>query len=90
MFQFEMPESFEGVQFLAELDAAGIVINSDTSPLLDADGNLWLGINESDVAAAQEVLDSHIPLPPAAPTIEERLESAGLSIDELREVLGLE
>ena len=84
-----MPENFEGVQFCAELEAAGVKINRNTSPLIDAERLFWLDIAAKDQDKAQAVLDAHIPKPQAEPTIEEKLASVGLTIPDLKTALGI-
>ena len=90
MIKFDKPTNFDGVQFCEELEAVGVVINKDTSPLIDGNGDFWLDIDAEDTAKAQEVLDAHIPKPRPEPTIEEKLASVGLSLTDLKLALGLE
>ena len=90
MIQFNRPTNFEGVQFCQELETVGVSINKDTSPLLDENGDFWLDIDVKDTAKAQEVLDAHIPKPRPEPTIEDKLASVGLSLNDLKSALGLE
>ena len=89
MINFDKPLNFEGVQFCEELEAAGISINKDTSPLVDGNGHFWLDINPADTQKAQDVLNAHIPKPRPEPTIAEKLASVGLTIDDLKDALGL-
>lgn len=88
MIKFEKPANFDGVQFCEELEAVGVLIDKNTSPLVDNNGDFWLDIDAKDTAKAQEVLDAHIPKPRPEPTIAEKLASVGLSLDELRAALG--
>ena len=90
MIKFDKPTNFDGVQFCEELEAVGVVINKDTSPLIDGNGDFWLDINAKDTAKAQQVLDAHTPKPRPEPTIEDKLASVGLSLTDLKSALGLE
>lgn len=89
MISFDKPLDFDGVQFCDELEAAGVAINRNTSPLVDGNGVFWLDIASKDTQKAQDVLNAHIPQPKAEPTIAEKLASVGLSIDDLKSALGL-
>jgi hypothetical protein len=89
MIKFDKPKNFEGVQFCEELEALGVSINKDTSPLIDGNGDFWLDIDAADTQKAKDVLNNHIPKPRPKPTIEDKLQTAGLTIDELKTALGL-
>jgi len=89
MISYDKPSNFEGVQFCEELEAAGVSINKDTSPIIDGNGNFWLDIDAKDAQKAQDVLNAHIPKPRPEPTIAEKLASVGLTIDDLKNALGL-
>jgi hypothetical protein len=89
MISFDKPLNFEGAQFCDELEAAGVAINRDTSPLIDGNGVFWLDIASKDTQKAQDVLNAHIPQPKPEPTIAEKLASVGLSVDDLKTALGL-
>ena len=84
MILFDKPINFEGVQFCDELEAVGVVINRNTSPLIDGNGSLWLDINPTDTQKAQDVLNAHIPVPTSEPTIADKLASVGLDFEELK------
>lgn len=84
MISFDKPVNFEGVQLCDELEAAGISINRETSPLIDGSGVFWLDINPADTQKAQDVLNNHRPKPRPEPTIADKLASVGLSLDELK------
>jgi len=88
MIKFTKPENFAGVQFCEELEAANILINKNTSPLIDGNGDFWLDIDPADTQKAQDVLNNHIPKPRPEPTVAEKLASVGLSLDELKAALG--
>jgi len=46
-------------------------------------------VGDIDEKTAQQALDAHIPIPPKEPTVTEKLASVGLSIDDLKDALGL-
>jgi flavin reductase (DIM6/NTAB) family NADH-FMN oxidoreductase RutF len=89
MISFDKPLNFEGTQFCDELEAAGVAINRDTSPLIDGNGVFWLDIASKDTQKAQDVLNNHIPKPKPEPSIAEKLASVGLTIDDLKSALGI-
>lgn len=89
MISFDKPLDFEGVQFCQELEVAKVKINKDTSPLIDANGVLWLDIDSKDTQKAKEVLNAHVPKPRPEPTVAEKLASVGLNLDDLKTALGL-
>ncbi len=88
MIQFTKPQNLNGAELLAELNDAGLLITN--SPMIDGSGNFWLDIAESDKAKATPIVAAHngtIVAP--EPTIEDKLASVGLSIDELKVALGV-
>lgn len=46
-------------------------------------------VGDIDEETAKQALDAHIPIFPKEPTVEEKLASVGLSIDDLKDALGL-
>jgi hypothetical protein len=46
-------------------------------------------VGDINQVTAQQALDAHIPIPPEEPTVTEKLASVGLSIDDLKDALGL-
>lgn len=88
MISFDKPIEFNGAQLCDELEAAGISINRETSPLIDGNGVFWLDINPADTQKAQDVLNAHIPQPAPEPTVADKLASVGLSLEELKAALG--
>jgi len=88
MIQFTKPANLNGTELLAELNAANVSITE--SPIIDGEGNFWLEIAEADKAKATPIVAAHngtITAP--EPTVTEKLESVGLSIDDLKAALGL-
>lgn len=89
MIKFNAPAALSGQQLKNELIAAGVKISLGADSIeMDGNGNLWLGIAAKDEAKAQEVLDAHSPVfAPVQISLEEKLESIGLTIEELKTAL---
>ena len=91
MIKFDKPQNFNGREIRAELNAAGVkIIDSSESVLIDNNGDLWLDIAEVDKAKAIPILAAHngtIVAP--EPTIEQKLASVGLNVEDLKTALGL-
>jgi hypothetical protein len=86
MIEFPKPKNLNGTELLAELNAGGIFITQ--SPMLDGNENLLLDVSEADKAKAQAIIAAHngTVIAPAA-TIEQKLASVGLSVDDLKAAL---
>ena len=92
MIQFNKPKNLNGAELIIELKEAGISFLSDgiQSPAIDADGNLLLNIEESDKSKAEVIVANHNGTTTVSElTVEQKLESVGLSINDLKKVLGL-
>lgn len=90
MIEFKKPVNLNGAQLIEELNAVGIAIDSDNSPLIDGNGKFWLGISSKDETKAKAIVESHNGVTvPADPTIDEKLASVGLSVNDLKTALGL-
>ena len=98
MISFNKPEKLDGFQLNAELIAAGIKLKKVANPLpnhpyqapsIDGNGVLWLDIEQSDADKATEVVAAHIAKDPEPKTLEEKLASVGLNLDDLKSALGL-
>lgn len=86
MIKFNAPASLIGQQLKKELNAAGVKIDLGADSIeIDGNGDLLLAIAAKDEAKAQTVIDAHTPIfAPAQITIEQKLESIGLTIEELK------
>lgn len=84
MLSFNIPEKLNGEQLLEELKNVGI--ESDIPAIRD--GKLWLSIKSTQKAKAEEIVSNHIGVD-RIPTIQDKLASAGIDLDELRVALGL-
>jgi len=87
MNKFNKPDKLDGAQLLVELNAEGIKISE--IPFVDGNGDLWLDISNKDKEKANAIVDSHIPKPKTKLTIEQKLASVGLNLDDLKIALGL-
>jgi hypothetical protein len=84
--KFKQPQTLDGKQLIDELAAAGII--AADVPNIDAEGNFWIDIDAKDEAAATLIVAAHVAdLTPQS--FEDKLESVGLSLDELKAALGL-
>ena len=83
--KFIKPEPFNGKTFLDNLEAQKIKINDFYD---DGQGYLIVNSDEKNEQVIQELLNAHdgsaVPL-----TVSDKLEMAGLNLEELRVALGL-
>ena len=79
MIELDLTKEINGEQLRQEIGADDVYVVADTIVIL---GNV-------EKAFAQSKLDAHTPKPTPQPTIAEKLASVGLSIDDLKEALGL-
>ena len=91
MIAFIKPENLNGEELRNELIAAGVLISFDHEAVsADDNSNLWLQIDLKDKQKAETVVAAHngttVPL---EPTIEEKLFSVGLNLNDLKTALGL-
>ena len=88
MIQFDKPSNLNGSQLMSELKAAGVSISE--APVLDGNGVLWLEINTADKVKATSIVESHNGTDEIKVlTIDEKLASVGLSINDLKTALGI-
>ena len=88
MIKFNRPENLNGLELINELNAAGVFI--EKPPFIDANGDFWLDINPADEVKAAPVVAAHNGTTVAPePTIEDKLASVGLNLDDLKSALGL-
>jgi hypothetical protein len=88
MIKFDKPTNLNGIELIAELTAAGIKVAN--RPSIDGNGDFWLDITNKDKAKAEEIVAAHNgnTIAPQL-TIEQKLASVGLSLDDLKTALGL-
>jgi hypothetical protein len=88
MIKFDKPVNLEGAQLLAELNAAGVKVSD--FPRIDGNGDFWLDVASKDQAKAEAIVAAHNGNTVAPElTIEQKLASVGLSLDDLKVALGL-
>lgn len=91
MEKFDKPINLNGAELRAELNAGGVTIGNELDAVaLDEDQKLLLKIAKKDVEKANAIVAVHngtIVAP--EPTINQKLASVGLSIDDLKSALGL-
>jgi hypothetical protein len=88
MITFTKPINLNGSELLAELNAGQVTITE--LPQIDGNGVLWLDVKETDKTKAEKIVALHdgTIIPPES-TIDEKLASVGLSIDDLKVALGI-
>jgi len=85
MATFTKPQNLNGAELKQELAEVGIVVESIKDNL---DGTISFDTDKSDLA--KPVIDAHDgTVIPAEPTIDQKLASVGLSIDDLKAALGI-
>lgn len=84
MKKFDKPTNLNGAELLAELKAAGL----KASRIVQCDNGIEIDVD--DEAKAKPIVAAHngTTITPEL-TIEQKLESVGLKLDELKLVLGL-
>jgi hypothetical protein len=88
VIKFNKPINLNGAELLQELNNAGVVISRP--PLIDGNGDFWLDVLEEDEAVAANIVETHNGTTVAQePAIQDKLIAAGLTIDELKQALGL-
>jgi hypothetical protein len=91
MISFKKPTNLNGGELRQELNSAGIAISDEMNAVvLDENQNLLLDIAEADKDKVTLIVAAHngtIVAP--EPTIAQKLESVGLSLDDLKAALGL-
>ena len=90
MITFNKPQNVNGTQLRNELNAAGVTISYDEFSVEIDNNALLLNILELDKEKAASIVAAHNGTTVAPePTIEDKLASVGLSVDDLKAALGL-
>jgi hypothetical protein len=91
MIKFNKPQNFNGAELLDELIGVGIILDKlKQAPIIDGNSNLWLDVNPADEAKAAAVVAVHNGTTVAPETtIQDKLASVGLSVNDLKTALGL-
>jgi hypothetical protein len=91
MIRFEQPVNLNGGELREELKAAGILISDKLGSISIENDGLYLDISKASQAKAISVVAAHNGTMIAPePTLQDKLKSVGLSINELKLALGLE
>ena len=91
MISFDKPKNLNGSELRAELNNAGIIISDNINAvIIDSDGKLWLDIEAAMQFDAAAIVSSHKgTIKPPELTIDQKLASVGLSINDLKTALGI-
>ena len=91
MIKFDKPINLNGRELRQELRNANIDISDSSRALtIENDGYLYLDIDPSKEAQAKAIVASHNGTMIAPePTVQDKLSSVGLSLDDLKQALGL-
>jgi hypothetical protein len=86
MKKFNKPLNLNGSELLDELAAVGIILDKkEQAPLIDGNGDFWLDVQTKDEAKAAAVVAAHNGTTVAPePTVEDKLASVGLNLEDLR------
>ena len=79
IYEFDVPVALNGNQLKDELKAQDVYVREDKLVIFSE-------LSESEVVKA---IAAHKPIAPKEPTIDEKLASVGLSIDDLKAALGI-
>ena len=85
MKKFAKPENLNGSELLLELKAAGIKATK-----IVQNGSQSIEIDLDDEAKAKPIIEAHNgTVTPPEPPLEQKLQTVGLNLDELKSALGL-
>lgn len=89
MIAFTKPEKLNGLELRDQLNAAGVSIGYDIDAVqVDGLGNLLLDIDLDQANMAESIVEAHVgSVIPQEPTLEEKLATLGISVDDLRSLL---
>ena len=91
MIKFGKPANLNGSQLLDELAVIGVVLDKlEQAPLIDGNGDFWLDVKPADQAKVAAVVAAHNGTTVAPePTVQDKLASVGLNLDDLKTALGI-
>lgn len=85
--KFNKPEKLNGIQLTKELEAAGVrFADAEKSIFVDENNDMIINIAKADESKAKAVIDAHIGIDYPV-TIESKLASVGLTVEELKALL---
>jgi len=92
MIKINISEEFNGKQLIQEMKDAGVVVYENlpgiSAFVKEGNGDVFAPTTEEYSSLAQQIADSHVPVF-QQDTVLDKLAAAGLSIEELKEALGL-
>jgi len=92
MIKITINEGFNGKQLIKEMTDAGVVLYDNLTGVsaveIEANGEVFVPTTEEYSSLAQQVASNHIPVF-QQDTVLDKLAAAGLTIEELKEALGL-
>lgn len=84
---FTKPTNLNGVELKSELAAAGVSVERIT---VEADGQISIDVASKDSSKVAQIVAAHNGSTVAPePTIDEKLSSVGLSLNDLKSALGI-
>lgn len=90
MIKFNKPINLNGTELRKELQNAKVDISDSNLSVTEINGDLYLDIKPADQAKAATVVAAHNGTTIAPePTIQDKLASVGLSVNDLKSALGL-
>lgn len=90
MKSFKKPDNLNGTELLAELAAVGINLDIKTQLPVVEDNTVYLDITDEQETIAKSVIDSHNgTIISKESSIEDKLNSVGLNLNDLKIALGL-
>lgn len=88
MIKFNKPENLNGLELINELKSAGV--NIEKPPLIDGNNEFWLDISSEEESLASQVVAAHNGTTVAVePTASDKLAASGLTVQDLKDLLGL-
>lgn len=88
MIKINKYPKINGEQLRIELANAGVQLNPVT-PYINAEKELVLIVNAGDESKVNEIVANHVAVTKPEPTIDDKLASVGLTINDLKTALGL-
>jgi hypothetical protein len=91
MIKFDKPQNLNGAELIDELKAIGVIVNAETSPFIDGNGDFWLDIPTANKKKAEPIVAAHNGTVIAPDLLAQRqaiLDRLGLTADEAKLILG--
>jgi hypothetical protein len=84
MIKFNLPEKLNGEQLVNELKSAGV--NVIGIPFIDGQGDFYLNVSDKDKTKTEAIVKNHVGVDSEI-TLDQKLSSVGLSLEELKAAL---